>query len=384
MRKRGKGEGSVSQRKDGCWEARLTLSDGRRKSFYGKTRQEVTRRLAAAQADQAKGLPVAAEKQTVEQYLSSWLEVMKNQLDSSSFRRYQNQVRLHLVPALGSIKLAHLTAQQIQLFYTRKVESLSPNTVRHIHAVFHHALKEAVRLSLLPRNPADLVRIPRAARRETQTLTEQQMTTLLASLTEDRFFALYALALTTGMREGELLGLRWQDIDWRQRLLHVTQAVQEGQNIATGKKRYQLAEPKTRRHPVALSEYAITALLAHQQRQVEERALVGAAWHQEDLVFPNAVGQMMLPSTLYRQFQRRLKNAGIAPIRFHDLRHTIATLLLSRGVNVKLVSEMLGHVLPHMHEAAATVVDSILGPEKENRRQIRGPQPAEEDGERSD
>jgi integrase len=371
MGKRGNNEGTITKRKDGRWEARISLPDGKRKCFYGKTHQDVARRLSEAHHEVESGLPLLNERQTLGQYLETWLETVKSQIRPSSWRRYSDLVRVHPIPALGKTVLSKLTAQQVQLFYTRKVNSgLSPTTVHHIHGMLHRALKDALRLGLVQRNVTEMVNAPRREHHEMATLSEEQSRQLLDAVAGDRFEALYVLALTTGMRQGELLALRWQDVDLEGATLQVRINVQE----AGGK--YILAEPKTSysRRRIALSQLAVAAVRAHRIEQNKERLALGAVWDTSlDLVFPNAIGGVMIPDNLAkRSFKRYLAKAGLPPIRFHDLRHTAATLLLSRGINPKVLCEMLGHanisitlrvyahVTPHMQQGAADVMDGLF------------------------
>lgn len=371
-KRRGNREGTITRRADGRWEARITLEDGKRKCFYGRTRQEVAARLFQAQHDIDKGLPVLDERQTLEQYLSTWIETVKEQIRGSSWRRYHDYVAVHLSPGLGKTSLAKLTPQQVQLFYARKLgEGLSPSTVHHMHGVLHRALDDALRMGLVQRNVTDMVRAPRRRGREMVALTEIQGRQLLQVVEGDRFEALYVLALTTGMREGELLGLRWQDVDLERGTLQVRTNVQE----TTG--RYIIAETKTAysRRNIALTQTAQQALRHHRIRQNEERLALGTKWDiTPDLVFPNVLGGIMIPDNLVkRSFKPFLTRANLPEIRFHDLRHTAATLLLSQGVNPKVVSEMLGHadisitlrvyahVTPHMQQAAVDVMDHLFG-----------------------
>ena len=227
-KRRGNNEGCIAKRPDGRWHAYITLEGDKRKYFYGKTRSEVAKRLKEAQRQLDTGLQFLDERQTVEQYLDGWIETAKLQIRGSTWRRYSDFVRVHIVPSLGKIPLIKLTPQQVQLLYTRKLaEGLSSTTVHHIHGVLHRALKDALRMGLVQRNVADMVRAPRRSTREMETLSEEQAKTFLSAVTGDRFAALYVLALTTGMRQGELLGLRWQDIDLEKRILRVRVNVQE-------------------------------------------------------------------------------------------------------------------------------------------------------------
>jgi integrase len=370
-RRRGNNEGTISKRADGRWEARLTFGDGKRKCFYGKTRQEVARRLAEAQHEIEQGMPLPDERQTVQQYLETWIETVKLQIRPGTWRRYHDFVSLHLIPALGKTALVKLSPQQIQLLYTKKFhEGLSTTTIHHLHGMLHRALKDAMRMGMVARNVTEMVTPPRRAHKEMMTLTEEQCKVFLEAVTGDRFEALYVLALTTGMRIGELLAIRWADIDVEQATLQVRASLQEVEN------KFVIAETKTAysRRRIGLSQVAVEALRGHRVRQHQERLALGPVWNTAlDLVFPNAIGGIMIPDNLTkRSFKRHLAQAGLPQIRFHDLRHTAATVLLARGINPKVVSEMLGHadiaitlrvyahVTPHMQAAAASMMDVVF------------------------
>jgi integrase len=352
----------------------MTLESGTRKSFYGKTRQDVARQLTEALRDRAKGLPIVTEQQTVTHYLLVWLETMKPVVKPRTWMYYRSYVHIHVLPTLGRVQLSRLTAQHLQQLYAQKLAAgLSSTTVHHLHAVLHKALHNAVRLGLVQRNVADLVDRPRQRHVEIAYLSPEQAQRLLATAVGDRLEALYVLALTTGMREGELLALRWQDVNLAAATLQVRATLQ----CLGG--RLELAEPKSARsrRRIALSAVAVTALQHHWERQQAERQLLGPVWDTaSDLVFPNSIGKPINPSNLVcREFHPLLKKAGLPRMRFHDLRHTAASLLLNRGVNIKVVSEMLGHadvsmtlrvyahVMPHMQQAAASIMDDIFNPE---------------------
>jgi integrase len=373
MGRRGNSEGTITKRADGRWEARLSLPDGKRKSFYGRTRREVEHRLADARRDIESGLPVVGETQTLKEYLESWLVMVAPPLRPSSRRRYRTQVMLHLIPGLGHISLSKLTAQQIQLLYAKKMKGgLSSTTVNHMHGVLHHALDDAVRFQLIQRNVSELVRPPRKQVRKESVLSPKQARLFLDAIAGDRYEALYILALTTGMREGELLALHWEDIDWRHQTLQLHLAVQEEEEGRT----FSIAEPKTAfsRRRIALTQVAIDALKQHRDRIDAEKVALGEAWDTTyDLVFPNTIGKILRPTSLAdRMFPKILKKAGLPKMRFHDLRHTAATLLLRQGVHPKVVSEMLGHsniritlntyshVTPHMQQQAVDAMESVL------------------------
>lgn len=371
MGRRGNSEGTITKRKDGRWEARISLPDGKRKSFYGKTRQEVAKRLAEARHEVDRGFLLSDERLTVGQHLANWFESTRLYIKPSSRYRYRSQVFSHLIPGLGQIPLSKLTVQHIQTFYARKLdEGMSGTTLHHLHAVFHQALKQAVELGLVPRNVTEQMKAPRRTTRQMTPLTEEQAQQFREAVIGDRFEALYTLALTTGMREGELLALRWQDVDLEQASLKVRMGLQRDE------RGWHLAETKTTysQRTIGLTKTAVAALRVHWLRQQEERLALGPAWDSSlDLAFPNTIGGPMNPRGFVRHhFKVVLAKVGLLDIRFHDLRHTAATILLSHGVNVKVVSEMLGHadvattlriyahVIPHMQQAAVDVMDALF------------------------
>lgn len=369
--KRGHNEGSIRKRADGRWEARLILEDGTRRSLYGRTRQEVARHLSEALRDKEQGISALGDRQTLEQFLTSWTELTKHTIKPRTWRRYGEFVRLHIVPVLGKVPLTKLSAQQVQALYTRKLdEGLAPATVRQLHAILHRALRTALRLGLTQRNVADMVDPPRIGHKEMAILSPEQVHALLAAAVGDRLESLYVLAIGTGMRLGELLALKWRDVDLEGASVQVRATLQrtpEG---------YTFAEPKTvgSRRRVALPISVASSLRRHRARQLEERLRLGEAWTDLDLLFPDeAGGPLDGISVLRYEFHPLLRRAGLPRVRFHDLRHTAATLLLSRGINPKVVSEMLGHstisitlglyghVTPHMQQGAADAMDALLG-----------------------
>ncbi len=183
--KRGHNEGTITKRADGRWEARISLPDGKRKCYYGKTRQEVAQRMAQALRDAENGVLVTDERQTVAQYLTSWLDVVKHQLEPGTFRRYRNFVQGHIIPVLGKVSLSKLNAQQVQSLYAKVLDKgLSTTTVHHLHGAFHKALSDALRLGLVQRNVTEMVSPPRRRHSEMMTLSKEQARALLAAVHE--------------------------------------------------------------------------------------------------------------------------------------------------------------------------------------------------------
>lgn len=377
-KKRGHGEGTIFRRPDGRWCAQVTVGinpeTGRpkRRTVYGRTRQEAADKLARLLADAQQGLLVEPARETVAEYLHRWMETaQKPRLRPRTFEDYQQIIRRHIVPALGSVRLNRLQPAQLQALYTQKLEEgLSANTVRIIHAILHRALAQAVKWGMLPRNPADAVEKPRPPRHEMAVLTPDQVRAFLEAAREDRLYALYVLAITTGMRLGELLGLRWQDID-----LSGARLVVRVQLVWLGN-RPMLTEPKTAkgRWPIDLPPLAVEALRQRRKQQAQERLLAGPAWRDEwGLAFTTALGTPIRPANLRRwSFKPLLARAGLPPIRFHDLRHTHASLLLAAGTHPKLVQEQLGHstvtltldtyshVLPSLRRQVAATMQQLL------------------------
>src|SRR5919112_1843037 len=343
--RRGNGEGSISRRKDGRWEAKYTAhtAEGpKRRGLYGKTRKEAADKLTRALADRASGYTFDTENIAVGEYLDRWLnDSDQDSVRTSTYERHEQIVRLHIKPAIGRVKLSKLTPAHVQGLYRDKLDSgLSPGTVQKIHAVLHKALSQALRWGMVPRNPADAVTAPRPTPEEMRPLSPDEAHKLMEAAHGDKLEALYILAVQTGMRQGELLALKWGDVDLNRGVIHVRRT------LVRNRGRIALGEPKTKksRRPVNLTSVAIEALKAHLEQQLEDIERLGDLYRDDGLVFTSGVGTLINPSNLRRRsFAPLLQRAGLPQIRFHDLRHTCATLLLSRNVHPKYVQELLGH-----------------------------------------
>ena len=387
MARRGHGEGSIYQRKDGRWVASITLEGlGRkRKMFYGKTRKEVQEKLRVALNEQKQGTLATGPQQTVKQYLEHWLEdVHKPTLRLNTYRGYRICLDKHIFPALGHVQIQKLTAQHIQAFYARKLkEGLSAKTVSNMHGFLHKALDNAVRWGLVPRNVCDAVSVPRQTRYEIQPFTNDQAQQLLEAVKGHKLEGILTLAVATGMREGELLALRWRDINFDNGNLHISRGV----SYIAGHG-YVEDEPKTAkgRRRLVLPSFAIEILKQHRARQLEARLKAGAKWQDRDIVFCNIYGGFLDPAHLRQRFHKLLKEANLPNIRFHDLRHSAATILLSMGVHPKVVQEILGHsqiavtmdtyshVLPSMQMEAMNKLDDLFQRDSQNRNDGEGGQ----------
>jgi integrase len=378
MGKRGQNEGSIYKRADGRWAASISLGyragKQRRMTFYGKTRRDVQEQLTKALRDLQEGRElINPARDRLGVYLLSWVEdIIKPTRRASTYVKYAINIRKHIIPALGDKLLAKLTAQQVQAFYhALMVAGLAPRTIRTIHVTLHSALQHAVDWKLVATNVASLAKPPRIKRYVPQVFTAEQARQLLQAAKGHRHEALYILALTTGMREGELLGLHWADIDFEQGTIQLQRTLTRIWSFG-----FVEEEPKTEsgRRQVVLTPLALAALRKHRARQLARRLKAGADWPDHDLVFCTRDGNQISVWTLYaRSYLPLLTKAGLPRIRFHDLRHSAATFLLSLGVHPKVVQELLGHaginitldiyshVLPSMQRDAVDRLGALLG-----------------------
>jgi integrase len=403
--KRGNGEGSIYQMKDGRWRAAVSIGyrngKPRRKVYTAATRAEVQERLKRALGDQQLGLPIVGERETVGKFLKHWIEhVAKNRVRPSTLESYRWITEKHLIPNLGRLSLAKLSPQEVQAFLNDRLKSgrqphpkrtkaktydnaqepierqaladlsLTPRTIQHIHATLRTALNQALKWNLVARNVATLVDGPHVSRTEVLPYTPAEAKKLLQALRDDRLEALYSAAMAVGLRQGEALGLRWSDIDFLAGTLSVRNALQR----VDGK--LQLVEVKFRksRRTITMPKVAIDALTKHRASQEQERQFAGSRWRETGFVFTTTIGTPLDGSTVTHRFQQALKAAKLRRIRFHDLRHTCATLLLAQGVHPRVIMEILGHsqiaitmnlyahVIPAMQREVAARMDEILAP----------------------
>jgi integrase len=368
-KRRGNKEGSIYKRKDGRWCAQASLN-GRRLTHYAKSQRECREWLKEIQDQIDEGLTIDGARATLGEYLLQWLETSKPSVRPKTWRQYSQIIRQHIVPDLGNIKLRDLRPDHIQAFYTAKLGAgTGARSVRLIHAVLHRALAQALKWSLITRNPASVVDKPKLKRIEMNIWNAQQVRTFLEVIDEDRLEALFYLAVTTGLREGELLGLLWTDLDWETARLQVQRQLQR-----IPRQGLVLVEPKSDagRRPVSLGPIALDKLRKHRERQQQEQLFAGERWQEHNLIFTSTIGTPMDPRNLVRIFKALLQQAGLPDIRFHDLRHTAATLMLQQGVHPKVVQERLGHssitltldtyshVLPTLQEDAAAKLEGLL------------------------
>lgn len=371
MGRRGHGEGSISLRKDGRYQAAITLDNHKRKYFYGKTRKEVQDKLNRALYEQKQGTLVTGPHQTLKAHLERWLEqVCKLTMRPNTYKSYRSAIHHHLIPALGHIKLQKLTIGDLQAFYAEKRKNLKPGSLAIINAALSDALEDALKQGMVARNVAKLVDLPHAERYEGQILTVEQAHKLLVAARGSNLDALLLVALTTGMRRGELAALRWNDVDLERGILQVRHNLTWVHGMG-----YVEGEPKSKagRRKIGLTDVVITALKEHKVRQEQASIKMGDRWREHGLIFSNIYGGYLNPGRIWYLFKKLLKAARLPDVRFHDLRHGAATVLLAAKVDLKVVSELLGHssvavtadiyghVLPEMQQEVVKKMDDLYG-----------------------
>jgi integrase len=368
--KRAHGEGTLYRRSDGLWVAQLRLPTGERRTLYSKNRSVVQAKLRELRRAAEDGtLPAAERRITVEQYLDRWLEAIKASVRPSTYVSYELNAR-RLKKHFGRAQLSALTPVMIQSAYAKlSSQGLSQRSVLQIHASLHRALGQAVKWGLIVRNPADAVDRPRPPRVEMSTLTLDELLRLFEAARGTRMYAMFVLLGTSGMRLGEALGLKWEDIDLAGRRLVVRRALQR----QTGNG-LMFVEPKTSRsrRTIHLTAIAVEALIEHKDHTELLKQAARDRWRESGLVFTSTVGDGMEAGVVNDNLRRLLAKAGLPHIRVHDLRHTVATILLQGGAHPKLVQDLLGHstvtltldtyshVTPALHLEATRRLDEVM------------------------
>jgi integrase len=339
--RRGNGEGTIRQRTDGRWEAQLSLPNGKRKSVYGKTKKDARDKLNAARKQLDAGVDLGAPSQTLGVFLESWLaDTVRPRLAPKTYKTYRDLMRVHVIPTVGWTRLDKLTAQQVATLLREKADvGLSPATVGHIRSVLRNALNRAVKWNLITRNPVVLTDPPRQERRRVVPLASEEARAALEAARGHRLEALFTVGLFLGLRQGEILGLRWADVDLESATLSVTQALQR----VDGALIFRAPKTEKSRRRLTLPATVVAALRAHRDRQAFERQAVGDHWKESGLVFTTRIGTPIDPRNALRVWQKLLSDAGLPKRTFHVTRHTAVSILIGEGVPLKVIQEILGH-----------------------------------------
>lgn len=342
------------------WEARY--SAGRdpgtgkqiQRSITGKTQKEVAQKLKAATASIDAGTYIAPQKMTVGEWLDVWASDYLGGVKPRTVESYTDQIKNHIKPALGALKLEALNAHTIQGFYNGLgaerdgKPGLSPKTVKNIHGVLHKALQQAVKIGYLHFNPADACELPRVERKEIKPLDSVEIGAFMKEIHGHKFEDIYMVTLFTGMRRGEVLGLTWDCVDFQKGTIRIDKQLQK---IPERRGEYRLISTKSNKGRIVTPASSVMELLKrHRARQNEIRLKAGPMWNDGGYVFTNEFGGHLSPHTVYHNYKKLVESIGLPDARFHDLRHSYAVAALQSGDDVKTVQQNLGH-----HAAAFTL-----------------------------
>lgn len=372
-KKRGHNEGSIYQRKNGSWRAMVTV-EGKRLSHNAETKREAHAWVRKTLAQVDSGLTYQNAQITLEKFMKDWLIGIESTLRPKTIRQYQQITHQHILPWLGKTKLKDLKPGQIQYRYNQMVkQGKGLRTIQLTHSVLHRALVHAVKLGVIPRNPDDATTPPKPIQKEMKFFDQNQVHQLFITAKEknNKHYALYYLAISTGLRQAEILGLKWADLDWDKRSLKIQrQAIQ----LKGGGFDFAIPKTKAGKRKIILGLDACNILQEHRQKQFQLMQAAGENWQDHDLIFTSEVGTPVDKYNLLKSFKKLLRNAGLPEIRFHDLRHTAASLMLNHNIPVIVVSRRLGHarpsitldiyghLIPGKQEEVAVLMDELLSP----------------------
>lgn len=350
-RRNAAGSGTIRQRPDGTWEGRLTVGNdpgtGKpvRKSIYGKTQKEVRQKMTATQRAVDSGTYQAPDKTTVSEWLDEWLKTFcAVKVKPLTYSSYEVAIRNHIKPAIGALRLQAVKGLHIQKLYnSMSASGLSAKTVKNVAAILHKAFSVALKQGMLQANPCDAAELPKAVHKEITPLSDEEIPLFLKAIDGHPLGNAYALCLFAGLREGECLGLSWEQVDFEARRITISQQLQQEKKKGA---RYYIAPSTKSGKPRQIEppEIAFQYLRMERTRQAENRLAAGPLWNNLDnLVFTDETGKHLCISTFYGNFKRIAASIGRPDARPHDLRHTAATVAIASGADIKSVQDLLGH-----------------------------------------
>ena len=352
--KRANGEGTISKRKNGTWEGKYTVgrdANGKpiRKTIYGKTQKEVAQKITALTNDLNTGFYIAPDKITFGQWLDVWHDEYLGGVKESTATQYKYHIDFNIKPNLGNIPLQKLTAPMIQKMYRKRMteaseggKKLSPKSIKNLHGVIHKSLDKAVQCRYIKFNPSDACELPRVEKKEMKVLKDDFLGKFLAEIKGKKYESLFFVDVFTGMREGEILGLTWDCVDFANGVIRIEKQLKRKQGKNNVYFFDTLKNGKTR--SVVPAPVVFDVLRKVRKEQAENKLRYGSSYENPDnLVFTNEIGQHIGVEAVWQAFKRRAKAIGLPDLRFHDLRHSFATISIQNGDDIKTVSESLGH-----------------------------------------
>ena len=360
--RRSNGEGSYRRLNNGTWEGRVCVGralDGKmeRRYVYGKTKREATEKVAEIISEVSNGIYISPNDMTLEQWLNIWKESYLNDIKPSTVAQYDYQIRVHIVPWIGMHELQKITPPMIQEFYNRLVQpyeltnrfgkkvkkpGLAPKSVKNLHGVLHKAFQQAILCRFIKTNPTDACKLPRSEKKEMNIMQGQEVSDFLKAIKGDPYQYLYYVDLFTGMRQGEIMGLTWDCVDFRKGIIRVEKQLRKNHSGGSKYEFSSLKNGKTR--TITAAPLVFDALKKVKAEQSAWKLRAGEAFNNKyNLVFTNELGHHLCSVTVYDHLKKIMESIGLGHIRFHDLRHSFAAISLQNGDDIKTVSENLGH-----------------------------------------
>ncbi|MEJ6952433.1 tyrosine-type recombinase/integrase [Natronospora cellulosivora (SeqCode)] len=351
---RGDGEGTIYKRKNGRWCGQITVGTNpktgkpKRRTFYGDTRKEVAKQMTEAKHKLMTGTYIEPSNIKLSDWLDKWIEGRKPSIAYSTYSNYKTMIKNHINPDIGNVKLKDLRARQVQDLLNYKLEKgktngkggLSTRTVKYIYQTLHAALEQAIKERLIPANICAAVEIPKKQEeKRLHTWSIKEVYKFLEVAKEYRYYSIYFLALNTGMRRGELLGLKWKDVFIENKRIEVVRQLARTNNGLEFKK----VKTEAGNRIIPITDDVVKFLKSHRIKQNENKLALGEAYNDKDIVSCSEIGTPISPRSLLREFKKIIKAADLPEIRFHDLRHTFATLFIEAGGPIKTLQQILGH-----------------------------------------